>query len=124
MSGSKNPGFDPARLDRIPAFLKAKYVDTGRLPHAATLVSRGGEIAHLSLVGEARPGEALKEDAIAKGANPPSGVPSENIVKEADLPWTLRVIRPTDGIANYVPDPNRLTLVLSEDGRIVDAGWI
>ena len=26
-------GFDPARLDRIPAFLAAKYVDTGRLPH-------------------------------------------------------------------------------------------
>ena len=38
-------GFDTGRLDRIPAFLQAKYVDTGRLPHAATLVSRRGEVA-------------------------------------------------------------------------------
>ena len=37
-------GFDTARLDRIPAFLDAKYVGAGRLPHAATLVSRRGEI--------------------------------------------------------------------------------
>src|SRR3546814_8567763 len=57
-------GFDTARLGRIPAFLAAKYVDSGRLPHAATLVSRRGEMAHRSCIGEARPGEALKEDAI------------------------------------------------------------
>lgn len=60
---------------------------------------------------------------VAKGANPPAGAAPENVVREADLPWTLRIIRPTDGIASYVSDPNRLTLVLSEDGRIVDAGW-
>jgi CubicO group peptidase (beta-lactamase class C family) len=62
-------GFDTARLGRIPAFLAAKYVDTGRLPHAATLVSRRGEIAHRSCIGEARPGEALKEDAIFRIAS-------------------------------------------------------
>lgn len=62
-------GFDIARLDRIPAFLDAKYVSTGRLPHAATLVSRRGEVAHLSCIGEARPGEALKEDAIFRIAS-------------------------------------------------------
>ncbi|MBL0769671.1 beta-lactamase family protein [Sphingopyxis sp. DHUNG17] len=62
-------GFDPARLDRIPAFLQAKYVDSGRLPHAATLVSRRGEIAHLSCIGDARPGAALKEDAIFRIAS-------------------------------------------------------
>jgi CubicO group peptidase (beta-lactamase class C family) len=62
-------GFDTKRLDRIPAFLAAKYVDSGRLPHAATLVSRRGEIAHLSCIGEARPGEALKEDAIFRIAS-------------------------------------------------------
>lgn len=62
-------GFDLARLARIPAFLKAKYVDSGRLPHAATLVSRGGEIAHLSCIGDARPGEALKDDAIFRIAS-------------------------------------------------------
>lgn len=64
-----NHGFDPKRLDRIPAFLAAKYVDTGRLPHAATLVSRRGQIAHLSCIGDARPGDALKEDAIFRIAS-------------------------------------------------------
>jgi hypothetical protein len=60
---------------------------------------------------------------VAKGANPPAGVAADQIVREADLPWPLRVIKPTDGVANYAYDPNRLTLVLSEDGRIVDAAW-
>jgi CubicO group peptidase (beta-lactamase class C family) len=62
-------GFDTARLDRIPAFLQAKYVGPGRLPHAATLVSRHGEVVHQSCVGEARPGEALKADAIFRIAS-------------------------------------------------------
>lgn len=58
-----------ARLDRIPSFLAAKYVDSGRLPHAATLVSRHGEIVHQSCIGEARPGEALKADALFRIAS-------------------------------------------------------
>ena len=60
---------------------------------------------------------------LAKDASPPAGVPADQLVHEADLAWTLRIIRPTDGIRDYVPDPNRLTLVLSGNGRIVDAGW-
>jgi hypothetical protein len=60
---------------------------------------------------------------VAKGANPPAGAAPDSIVREADLPWPLRVIKPTDGVPNYGFDPNRLTLVLSEDGRIVDAAW-
>lgn len=76
-------------------------------------------------------GKVAKEDCakcmgkyfVAKGASPPAGVAADQIVREADLPWPLRVIKPTDGIPNYAFDPNRLTLVLSEDGRIVDAAW-
>jgi hypothetical protein len=60
---------------------------------------------------------------VAKGATPPAGVAPGDIVKQEDLPWMLRVIKPTDGIPDYNLDPNRLTLVLSEDGRIVDAAW-
>ncbi len=60
---------------------------------------------------------------VAKGAAAPAGVAATDIVNEADLPFPLRVIRPTDGIPNYIYDPNRLTLVLSEDGRIADAAW-
>jgi hypothetical protein len=76
-------------------------------------------------------GKAAKEDCakclgkyfVAKGANPPAGAAADNVVREADLPWPLRVIKPNDGVPNYGFDPNRLTLVLSEDGRIVDAAW-
>jgi hypothetical protein len=31
------------------------------------------------------------------------------------------VIKPRDGIHSFTLDPDRLTLVLSDDGRIVDA---
>ena len=60
---------------------------------------------------------------VAKGANPPAGAAADTVVREADLPWPLRIIKPTDGIPNYAFDPNRLTLVLGEDGKIVDGAW-
>jgi hypothetical protein len=60
---------------------------------------------------------------VAKGAAAPAGVAAADIVNEADLTYPIRVIRPTDGLPNYVYDPNRLTLVLTEDGRISDAAW-
>ncbi len=62
-------GFDPARLARIDAHLKAKYIDGGRFPHAALLIGRGDEIAHLSIMGDARPGESLQADAIFRIAS-------------------------------------------------------
>lgn len=62
-------GFDAARLARIDAHLKAKYIDGGRFPHAALLIGRGDEIAHLSVMGDARPGEPLKTDAIFRIAS-------------------------------------------------------
>src|SRR5262249_15117027 len=49
-------GFDSARLDRIPAFLKARYLDTGRLPHVQLLVARDADIVHFSHQGAAREG--------------------------------------------------------------------
>ena len=60
---------------------------------------------------------------VTKGANPPAGATAENTVREADLPYLLRVIKATDGVAAYTYNPNRLTLLLSEDGKIVDAAW-
>ena len=62
-------GFDPARLARIDAHLKVKYIDGGRFPHAALLIGRGDEIAHLSVMGDARPGQPLKSDAIFRIAS-------------------------------------------------------
>jgi CubicO group peptidase (beta-lactamase class C family) len=68
-SDPRTLGFLPDRLERIPAFLKAKYLDSGRFPHAALLVGRGDEIALLSLQGEARPGAPLAEDTIYRIAS-------------------------------------------------------
>lgn len=62
-------GMNTQRLDRIPVFLQENYLDKGLLPHAATIVSRRGEIAHHSTIGEARPGQALQEDALFRIAS-------------------------------------------------------
>lgn len=81
-------GFDAGRLARIPAHLKAKYLDTGRLPHAALLVGRGDEIAHLSVQGEARAGEPLQADAIFRIASmtkPITSIAFMQLVEEGKL---------------------------------------
>lgn len=44
-------GFSPARLQHLDRFLQTRYLDTGRLPGALTLIQRRGEIAHLSALG-------------------------------------------------------------------------
>lgn len=51
-------GFDPQRLAAIDSFIKARYLDTGKLPHAQLLVARDGRIAHFSHQGAAREGGA------------------------------------------------------------------
>ncbi len=61
----KNPakhGFDAGRLNRIDGFLKDRYLDTGKLPHAQLLISRDGEIVHFSSQGAAREGAAKSID--------------------------------------------------------------
>lgn len=45
MAGS---GFDTGRLARLEPFLRERYLDTGKLPHAQLLVARNGEIVHFS----------------------------------------------------------------------------
>ncbi|MEX1251585.1 MAG: serine hydrolase domain-containing protein [Hyphomonas sp.] len=44
-------GLNADRLDAMPAYFKENYIDTGKLPCMALLVSRGGEIAHESYTG-------------------------------------------------------------------------
>jgi hypothetical protein len=60
---------------------------------------------------------------LARGAAAPAGRAASDVVREEDLPYPLRIVRPTDGIPSYEYEPNRLTLVLSEAGQIVDAAW-
>ncbi len=47
----------------------------------------------------------------------------QGVVRQEDLPKVLRVIRPTDGIRGADQDPNRLTLMIDDNGIIVEAFW-
>jgi len=60
---------------------------------------------------------------VAKGDSAPSGVSADNVVREETLPKSVHVIKPTEGIGKLDSDPNRLTLIIGEDGRIVIAVW-
>ena len=51
-------GFESARLARVDAFVKQRYLDSGRLPHAQLLIARDGEVVHFSHQGAAREGGA------------------------------------------------------------------
>ncbi len=107
-------GFDAARLDRIPAHLKTKYLDTGRLPHTALLISRGDEIAHLSVQGEARPGETLKEDAIFRIASmtkPITSVAFMQLVEEGKLALS-------DPVTNIIPEWKDLGVFVAGGGNV------
>ena len=55
-------GFAPERLAAIDAFVKARYLDTGRLPHAQLLIARDGDIVHFSHQGPAREGGATLDE--------------------------------------------------------------
>ena len=68
-------------------------------------------------------GKCIGKVFVAKGETAPANVPAAEIVREEDLLWEVRVIKPRDGIHSYTINPNRLTVVLAEDGRIVDAAW-
>jgi hypothetical protein len=60
---------------------------------------------------------------VPKGAAAPAGHPSTETVKQEELPPNVRVIKTTDGIPRLDSDPNRLTLLVDEDGRILTAVW-
>ena len=66
MAKAEHAGMSRERLERIDRFITAKYLDTGKLPCAQTLVWRRGELVHASTLGEAdmAAGTPLREDAI------------------------------------------------------------
>lgn len=71
MKAPEKHGFDAARLNRIPAFLKERYLDSGKLPNAQILISRDGEIVHFSSQGAAVAGsdKAIDEGSIFRIAS-------------------------------------------------------
>ncbi len=81
--------FDSARLARIDAFVKERYLDTGLLPHAQVLVARDGEIAHFSSQGAAREGGKAIDEAsifrIASMTKPVTSVAFMMLVEEGKV---------------------------------------
>ena len=61
-------GFDPDRLARIDDFIKERYLDTGRFPGFSLLISRRGQIAHLSTQGHrnVETGAPMEQDSIVR----------------------------------------------------------
>ncbi|CAN5117458.1 hypothetical protein BH10PSE6_BH10PSE6_29390 [soil metagenome] len=126
-------GVSPAQAGPPGPFMEVEAilpVETGHPYKAVRVRSATNAITLKTLPGYVE-GASPKADCskcigkpfVAKGAAAPAGVAAADVVNEADMAWPIRVIRPTDGIPNYVYDPNRLTLVLTEDGRIADAAW-
>jgi hypothetical protein len=60
---------------------------------------------------------------VAKGETAPANVNSGDVIHEENLPKILHVVKPTEGIGKLDSDPNRLTIVIGDDGRIVIAVW-
>lgn len=87
MTRSGRYGFDASRLARIDAFVKERYLDSGKLPHAQLLIARDGEIAHFSHQGAAREGGAPVDEGtlfrIASMTKPITSIAFMMLVEEA-----------------------------------------
>ena len=62
----ESAGLSGPRLQYIDRFLQQKYLDTGKLPCAVTLVERNGQVAHFSALGrmDVERNRPLQEDTI------------------------------------------------------------
>jgi CubicO group peptidase (beta-lactamase class C family) len=66
MSRPESAGLSGPRLQHIDRFIQQKYLDTGKLPCALTLVERNGQIAHSSALGlmDVERNRPLQQDTI------------------------------------------------------------
>ncbi len=53
MPNPKAAGLSSARLATLDRFIQSRYIDTGKIPGALTLIARRGEVAHFSALGMA-----------------------------------------------------------------------
>lgn len=64
--------------------------------------------------------DCVGKKLVSEGATQPG---QQGSIRQEDLPKLLRVVRPSDGIRGAKLNPNRLTLILGDDGTIVAAFW-
>lgn len=88
-TSSVDAGFDPHRLAAIDQFLKHRYLDSGKLPHAQLLIARDGHIVHFSHQGQARTdGPAIDARSIFRIASmtkPITSIAFMQLVEEAKV---------------------------------------
>ncbi len=86
LSRPESHGFDSARLARIDALLRDRYVAPGKLPNAQILIARDGEIVHFSSQGAAREGGAVIDETslfrIASMTKPVTSIAFMMLVEE------------------------------------------
>jgi CubicO group peptidase (beta-lactamase class C family) len=100
-------GFLPDRLDRIGAHIQAKYLDTGKLPHAALLIGRGDEVAHLWSSG-------VETDAIFRIASmtkPVTSIAFMQLVEQGKVALS-------EPVAKYIPEFAKLGVFVAGGGGI------
>ncbi|MEO1102097.1 MAG: serine hydrolase domain-containing protein [Pseudomonadota bacterium] len=95
-------GLNPERLEAMTTFFKENYLDTGKLPCVATLVSRGGEIAHEAYSGNTafEGGAPINQDTIFRiysMTKPITSVAAMMCLEEGDL----RLDHP---VSRYIPE--------------------
>src|SRR5260370_4727303 len=51
MTKAKAAGLSAARLETLDRFIQTRYIDTGKIPGAVTVIARRGEVGHSSALG-------------------------------------------------------------------------
>ena len=64
-------------------------------------------------------GKCVGKTLVAKG----SSSAGRDVLREDQLPPETRIVRPSEGMMGTTSNPNRLTLILDKDSRIVTAVW-
>ncbi len=106
-SNPRDLGFLPDRLKRINTHIQTKYIDTGKLPHAALLIARGDEIAHLWSSG-------VETDAIFRIASmtkPITSIAFMQLVEQGKVALS-------EPVAKYIPEFAKLGVFVAGGGNI------
>ena len=113
VSNPNELGFDADRLAAIDTHLRSKYIEGGRFPHAALLIGRGDEVAHLSVMGDARAGQPLKSDAIFRIASMTKPVTSIAFMQLVER----GMIALSDPVAKVLPEFAKTGVFVSGGGN-------
>lgn len=107
VGNARELGFLPERLERMNAFIQAKYIDSGRLPCAALLIGRGDEVAHLwtSKIGE----DAIFR--IASMTKPLTSIALMQLVEQGRLAIS-------EPVAKYLPELKDVGVFVAGGGNI------